>query len=145
MPFDFTLEYRVIFKSGRDTILRLRHYNSLHAYTFKINEKVNYVFVDPEYKTLKKVKGVQRVKDGFKANQVLRIYPNPSSEQFIIESKEENITFTAILYDASGNRMLELPKSRGSAVLNVSKLSPSSYQLVVDVEGTIVSYKLIKT
>jgi len=71
----------------------------------------------------------------------VRIYPNPADDHIIIEFSDESKITSAIFYDKSGRKVLEISPSGNE--LDVSSLSPGLYLLKLSTGNNYVTKKVI--
>ncbi|MHB8260665.1 MAG: T9SS type A sorting domain-containing protein [Bacteroidia bacterium] len=75
------------------------------------------------------------------ANDELSIYPNPTSNQFIIEANTPD-KLTVVLYDVNGRLMFSASVS-GKSTIDVSSLNEGVYTLAIKTVDRIINKKLV--
>ena len=141
--FQMPIEFRLEFSNG-DSLVTLQQMHTIDTFEIALNQHVKHVIVNPNLKMLLDVNHTKEINGLFSGDTMFVIYPNPVNDNLTIQSKEENITFTAEIYDLSGKKLMKIPKSNYIKNVNISHLADGVYNLVLNSDKVVSNFTFIK-
>mgnify|MGYP001080070602 CR=1 FL=1 len=143
--FEMTMEYKLLFEDGSDTLVRLYQDANLKTFEVPVNKRVTGVQVDPDYWTFEKTNSITVGMEETANSSFFSFHPNPVKDFLNIY----------ILNDATANRTLRIVDLQGRLLfqqsfngkklhMNLSDVPKGIYLLQVHDGNNTYSRKLVK-
>lgn len=137
LPFQLTID-------NKDSLVTYRQTNQYDTFKIKIEGYIDKLQVNPNLSVLLDVLSIEKIDNAFTEDSMFVIYPNPVSDNLTIRSKEENITFTAEIFDLSGKKIQRIPKNIGVTNVDISNLSNGVYHVFISAGKKKSNFAFIK-
>jgi aminopeptidase N len=132
------------FGTDRDTTIIF--YNTFSGQTFEINPNfaITSTKFDPDLRLIKKYNPILVGLDNLSATKILKIYPNPVKDKFIITSSALTGNSTLSIYNSDGHKVMERLIAESKTEIDVSNLLKGLYLLKLENGQSIETGKIVK-
>lgn len=143
--FEMTMEYRLLFSDGSDTLVRRYQDANLNQFSIPLNKTVVEIIVDPNNHTFEEVNSINVGIEQRPDNQYFTFYPNPVQAEVHINLLNEGpVGRNLQIINSIGQTLLEKKISGRQITLDVSMLPKGMYIIQLTDEKGSFGRKMVK-
>ena len=139
--FNLKIELKIRY-ADRDTLVSFRLDSPEKNFTIPINGRVRQVIFDPNHWLLARLNSIHKLEDAHVGKFL--VYPNPTNDELNIEATEENIIFTAFLFDSAGKFIWQSQTSQGNLTKSMVQVPKGAYFLRIDAMNQLYGQRVVK-
>lgn len=140
--FNTLMQFEASYLSGSDTIISFRQLGNYQEFREPLSGRITNLKFDPHQWLLAEIDSFGYLSDN--PSNLFTVSPNPVTSDLIVSFKNQPGNYTVSLVDLSGKTIYYNEGTERYAVINLNHFQKGTYILLMEINNTLYSTKIIK-